>query len=181
MGLKIEDAYPRYTYDDYSLWEGNWELIEGAPYAMSPAPMIEHQSISAKIARQLDELFENCSHCRALLPVDWKITEDTVVQPDNLVICHEPRNPAYISRAPEIIFEILSKSTAKKDETIKFHLYEQEGVKYYILVNPEDKVAKVYHLQNGKYTKLLDTYDETVKFEISKCPSNLTFDFSKIW
>jgi len=181
MGLKKEVVHPYYTYDDYRLWEGEWELIYGSAYAMSPAPMITHQSISAKIARQLDELFQECSKCKTLLPVDWKIAEDTVVQPDNLVICHEPRNPAYISQAPVIIFEILSKSTAKKDETVKFDLYEREGVKYYILVNPDEKVAKAYQLKDGKYIKLIDTYDETIKFEITKCKSDMEFDFSKIW
>jgi len=181
MGLKKEVVHPYYTYDDYRLWEGDWELIYGSAYAMSPAPMIIHQSISAKIAHQLYELFQECSKCKTLLPVDWKIAEDTVVQPDNLVICHEPRNPAYISQAPVIIFEILSKSTAKKDETVKFDLYEREGVKYYILVNPDEKVAKAYQLKDGKYIKLIDTHDETVKFEISKCKSELEFDFSKIW
>lgn len=44
--IKLEDI-PRYTYDDYKQWEGQWELISGVAYAMSPAPMIEHQSISA--------------------------------------------------------------------------------------------------------------------------------------
>lgn len=37
--LKIEDL-PHYTYDDYVTWEGRWELIQGIPYAMTPAPVI---------------------------------------------------------------------------------------------------------------------------------------------
>lgn len=42
LALKIEDL-PHYTYDDYAQWEGRWEIIEGVPYAMSPAPTIKHQ------------------------------------------------------------------------------------------------------------------------------------------
>ncbi|MBU1668674.1 hypothetical protein KKC13_09655 [bacterium] len=38
-------AVEYYTYDDYCLWEGNWELISGVPLAMAPAPMINHQII----------------------------------------------------------------------------------------------------------------------------------------
>ena len=181
MGLRKEEAYPHYTYEDYLLWDDKWELIYGAPYAMSPAPMIAHQNISAKIARQLDEIFEECKECTTLLPVDWKIAEDTIVQPDNLVICHEPKNPAYISQAPTIIFEILSKSTARKDEGIKFSLYEAEGVQYYIIVNPDAKVAKVYHLQEGKYIKLKDVSDESISFKLEKCQKSFTFNFAKIW
>ncbi len=178
--LKLDDI-PYYTYDDYVLWKGRWELIHGTAYAMSPAPMIKHQSISSKIARQLDELFEVCAKCKALLPVDWKISEDTTVQPDNLVICKEEANKAYITKAPKIIFEVLSKSTAKKDEGVKFRLYEAEGVRYYIIVNTDDNVAKVYELKEGRYIKMGDMTHEKVEFNIKECKEHLEFDFSKIW
>ena len=178
--LKIEDL-PSYTYDDYKEWEGEWELIYGLAYAMAPAPMIKHQSISNNIAWELKNALSDCKKCKALLPVDWKIAEDTVVQPDNSVICFEPTNEAYISKAPAIIFEVLSKATAKKDQTIKYELYEREGVRYYIIVNPDDKVAKVYELKEGRYVKLCDATDERVEFRIDACKDALSFDFSKIW
>ncbi len=181
MGLRVEDILPHYTYDDYKEWKGEWEIIDGIAYAMAPAPLIEHQRISAKITRELEDLFAECKKCKVLLPVDWKISEDTVVQPDNLVICHTPTNPAYLTKAPKIIFEILSKSTAKKDTTLKFHLYESEGVKYYIIVNPNEKVAKVYELKEGRYVKLLDASDETVEFEVEETNTRLPCDFSEIW
>ena len=101
--LKLEDL-PHYTYDDYKNWEGNdWELIYGQAYCMSPAPMLKHQSTSSKIARLLEELFENCEKCHAYMPIDWKIAEDTVVQPDNSVICHEPINEAYITDRKSVV------------------------------------------------------------------------------
>ena len=123
----------------------------------------------------------NCKNCRALLPVDWKIAEDTVVQPDNSVICYEPQNEAYITKAPKIIFEILSKSTAKKDKGLKYDLYEREGVKYYIIVDTKEKIAKVYELNTGRYIKVCDASDESVVFKVDECESELRFDFSKIW
>ncbi len=178
--LKVEEI-PRYTYDDYKLWDGKWELIAGYPYAMSPAPMIKHQSVSSKIARELEEIFQDCNKCQVLLPVDYKITQDTVVQPDNSVICHEPKNEAYITQAPKIIFEVLSKSTAKKDTSVKYNLYEKEGVSYYIIVDPQEENAKVYRLQNGKYIKMCDVSDAVVMFQIDECNKELPFDFSKIW
>ncbi len=175
------DYLPHYTYEDYCLWDGDWELINGIPYAMSPAPTIKHQSISNKIARYLDEALEDCKLCQALLPIDWKISEDTVVRPDNLVICDKPTNKAYITKAPKIIFEILSKSTAAKDINLKFHLYEKEGVRYYIIVNPDENMAKVYELCNGKYIKMCDASQEKVEFELPECGAKIDFDFSKIW
>ena len=181
MGVvKLEDL-PHYTYEDYKQWDDNWEIIYGQAYCMSPAPMIKHQAISSKIARILEEQLEECRKCKSLLPVDWKIAEDTVVQPDNSVICHNPRHEAYITKAPRIIFEILSKSTAKKDTGLKFNLYEQEGVQYYIIVNPQERVAKVYELKEGRYIKVVDATDEKVIFTLKECEKELEFDFSKIW
>jgi Uma2 family endonuclease len=104
--LRIEDI-PTYSYVDYVLWEDRWELINGYAYAMAPMPMIKHQQISSKIARYLEEAFEHCKFCQVLMPVDWKISDETIVQPDNSVICHTPQNEAYINKAPKIIFEIL--------------------------------------------------------------------------
>jgi len=179
MSALKKEYFPNYTYSDYKQWEGDWELIYGIPYAMSPAPMIKHQAISNRIARFLDEALEGCKECQALLPVDWKIDDSTVVQPDNLVICHKPINEAYIKKAPKIIFEILSKTTATKDKNLKYDLYEQEGVEYYIIVDPKEEIAKVYRLLYGRYIKVCDAYEESVKFEIKNC--SFDFDFSKIW
>jgi Uma2 family endonuclease len=178
--IRLEDL-PGYTYEDYLLWEDNWELIYGVAYAMSPSPMIKHQNISVKIARYLDEAFDNCEYCQVLMPIDWKISQETIVQPDNSVICHHPANEAYITKAPKIIFEILSKSTAKKDKELKFHLYEQEGVSYYIIVDPVESMAKVYILKDGRYIKLADVTDEIIDFSIPECDKKIKFNFSQIW
>ncbi|CAA6800080.1 MAG: Unknown protein [uncultured Sulfurovum sp.] len=166
-----------YTLDDYRHWEDNWELIYGSPYAMAPSPLVTHQNISMKIARQLSEKLDSCPKCQALFEIDWEISSDTVVKPDMLVICYEPNEK--ITRKPEIIFEIASKSTVKKDETLKYELYQQEGVEFYIIVYPEKKVAKVYQLKEGRYLKVQDFSDELYKFELEKC--KIDFDFSKIW
>ncbi len=180
MGLRKDAYYPSYTYDDYTSWEGEWELIDGIAYAMAPAPVIKHQKISNKIAWQLQESLKDCEMCQPLLPVDWRIDDHTVVQPDNLVICHTPLHEAYLSKAPVVIFEILSRSTSEKDKHVKFDLYEREGVRYYIMVDPEEGIAKVYTLNSeGCYKKVADVSDETILFELEQCSFN--FDFSKIW
>ena len=54
---------PYYTYEDYCNWEGRWELIEGIPFAMSPAPAPGHQRILAKIITR----FSN-----AIIKSKWK-------------------------------------------------------------------------------------------------------------
>lgn len=175
-----QEYYPHYTYDDYKGWEGDWELIYGIAYAMAPAPLIKHQTISNKIAWQLQDKLKTCQECQALLPIDWKIDEDTIVQPDNLVICHQPPHEAYISKAPKIIFEVLSKSTAFKDLNLKYDIYEKKGVTYYVIVDPKEEIAKVYTLNSlGNYIKVTDTHTETIAFTLDRC--SFSFDFSKIW
>ncbi len=178
----LAEELPHYTYEDYCQWEGRWELIDGIPYAMSPAPSIEHQRIANDIGSFLKNALSNsdCQHCFALQPVDWKIDEQTIVQPDNSIICHEPDHPNYLSRAPELIVEVLSPSTENKDRGIKFRLYEAEGVRYYLLVNPKDRVVKIYELVDGKYIKQGDFVREVFSFDLNgKCQFEL--DFSKIW
>lgn len=175
---RLEDL-PRYTYDDYAQWEGRWELIRGIPYAMSPAPSILHQSIGQRIAGQLERALENCQNCHALLPVDWKIDEETTVQPDHLIVCGELEKTAYLTKAPALVIEILSNSTAHKDRTTKFKLYEQESVRYYIVVDPRERIAKVYRLLDGRYLKMLDAGNDRIEFDLGQCC--LEFDFSRIW
>lgn len=179
MSLLTAERLPHYHYAEYLQWEGRWELIEGVPYAMSPAPTRQHQLISQKIAGQLFGLLQTCDKCEALLPVDWRINDFTVVQPDNLVVCH-PSDGAVLTQAPELIFEILSPSTAQKDLGIKFDLYQQEGVSYYVIVDPETQVAKVYALTNdGRLVKKLDAHKASFIFDLPEC--RFEFDFSKIW
>lgn len=179
MGVLKDEYYPHYTYEEYMLWEGDRELIAGIPYAMTPAPMIKHQKISNRIARYLDEALQECETCQALLLIDWKISEHTVVQPDNLVICHTPRNEAYITETPTVIFEVLSKSTADKDRNLKYHHYEQEGVGYYVIVDPDEELAKIYRLKDGHYIKVSDTHDSSIDFNLETF--SFSFNFSKIW
>ena len=52
----LRDDFPHYTYDDYKIWKGNWELIDGIAYAMALSPIFEHQDISSKISYELTDL-----------------------------------------------------------------------------------------------------------------------------
>ncbi len=174
--LKLEDIH--YTYDDYKLWKGDWELIEGVPFAMSPAPMKKHQSLAAEIIRQFGNQLEDCFMCEVLGEVDYKVNDETVLRPDISLVCHET-GERYLTKAPEIIVEIISKSTAKRDEVYKFDIYEKEKVKYYIIVYPDDLVAKVYKLDGKEYDKQGDFSLESYNFEETSCKVHL--DFEKVF
>ena len=171
--LQIEDL--KYSYDDYKKWEGKWELFSGVPVAMSPAPMKKHQSLASEIIYNLKRQLENCLECEVLGEIDYKVRNDTILRPDIVLTCGET-NEAYLIKAPEVIVEIISKSTAKRDETYKFDIYEEEKVKYYIIVYPDDLIAKVYKLDNKKYDKQGDFTTERYRLENTSCQVSLDFE-----
>jgi Uma2 family endonuclease len=176
------DNFQYYTFDDYQHWEDRWELIDGVAYAMAPAPYPKHQKTVAHIWRELDTHLE-CSNkeCEVYLsPVDWKVNEDTVVQPDVALFCEVPKSQ-FFSKTPPIVVEVLSKATALKDVTTKKDLYEREGVLFYVIVEPETEIADIYKLtegtyqHDGKYTK-----EDSYTFKLSdECKSMI--DFSKVF
>lgn len=174
--LKLEDI--NYTYDDYKLWEGDWELIDGVPFAMSPAPMRKHQSLAYEIARVLGNQIQNCESCEVVGEVDYKIKDETILRPDVVLTCGETHE-MYLTKAPEIIVEIVSKSTAKRDEVYKFDIYQKEKVKYYIIVYPDDLNAKIYKLDGKEYDKQGDFSMESYHFKETKCV--LSLDFEKVF
>lgn len=180
MPLKEEDL-PHYTYDDYVKWEGRWEIIRGIPYAMVPAPVIKHQRLSKKIIWQLEESLKDCEKCEVLLPVDWQISDDTVVQPDVLVVCSESENIGVekLEITPVIVFEILSQSTARKDKILKYQLYEKAGVKYYFIVDPETDSATIFRLKKDKYQQAEDFGEGCIGIDLGPCQIQL--DLKKIF
>ncbi|MEO1928634.1 MAG: Uma2 family endonuclease [Nautiliaceae bacterium] len=170
-------AIEYYTYEDYKKWEGDWELIDGIPLAMAPAHLPTHQFITFQISHQLNSQLEEYLECAVLGEVDYKIDEENVLRPDLVLTC-EKLNKPYLSLAPEIVFEIVSPSTARRDEKFKFELYEKEKVKYYVLVYPNDKKAKVYKLNNSKYEK---EGDIITKYEFKETKCKVSVDFEKIF
>ena len=174
----LAQAIEYYTYDDYKEWEGEWELIDGIPLSMAPAPMIKHQRLATMIITELHNQLEECTQCEVLGEIDYKVSDDTVLKPDIVLTCGET-NESYLTKAPEIIVEIISKSTAKRDEKYKFEIYEKEKVNYYILVYPDDLRAKVYKLKDSKYDKEGDFLQERYDFEETTC--HISLDFERVF
>lgn len=152
-----------YTYADYLSWPNDekWEIILGEPYAMSPAPSTDHQAILGELFYQFRSYLKDRT-CRVFVaPFDVRIPkrdekdEDikSVVQPDISIICDDNKiDSKGCKGAPDLIVEIVSSSTFRKDVKEKFFLYEISGVKEYWLVYPNEKTVMVYKLEeNGKY------------------------------
>jgi Uma2 family endonuclease len=150
---------PHYTYEDYCQWEGRWELLDGIPFAMSPAPTPAHQWVSSNVKGELRNAIKKagCKHCKVYDFVDVKITEDTIVQPDALVVC-KPIDKKFLDFPPALVVEVLSPATVLKDRNSKFYLYEAQKIPYYLIVDIDKKEVEIYRLnETGQY--VLDAHD----------------------
>lgn len=168
---------PHYTVEDWEKWQGDWELIEGIAFALA-SPSVYHQLCLSNLIFEIRKHLE-CPECKVLPEIDYYIKEDTVVRPDLVVSCKDTGEK--LSTAPDVIFEILSESTAKIDEDIKFQIYEKEKVRYYVLVYPfkgREKVRIFRHIGFG-FEKVFESKNETFNFELENCSFEL--NFSKIW
>jgi Uma2 family endonuclease len=159
------DLNKRYTYADYLTWldDVRRELINGFIKMMS-APLSAHARVSKNITWHLESVIRrNKGKCEVFTaPFDVRFPKqgetaddkiDTVVQPDICIICDLSKiDERGCCGAPDMIVEILSPSTLKKDVTEKFTLYEESGVKEYWIVHPKEKAINVFLLQeDGKY------------------------------
>jgi len=152
---------------------------------MAPAPVKRHQQLVGKIFSQIEEKIDECPECEVLIDSDWKVDSQTVLKPDVALVCGD-ENPDFISKTPELIFEVLSPSTAKRDEGLKFSIYEQEGVKYYVLVYPDSLSARIYKNDDFTFRKIGEFDTERYEFEELKCVTLIDFGklfgkFRKTW
>ena len=170
-----------YTYEDYKRWKGDWELIKGVPLAMAPSSFGIHQILSVAFSKILDEIIEECEDCFVMIEEDYIVDEETILKPDVAVVCNEDIY-SFIKNTPKLIVEVISPSTIKRDEEVKFKIYEEEGVEWLILVYPNILKAKLYHLENGKYKKIGDFTEGKFRIEIDGCEGDIDFDkaFKKI-
>ena len=148
----------RYTVRDYLSWDDGerWELIDGVPYAMSPAPRVEHQDIVSELVRLFRNFLKGkpCKAFTAPLDVYFGESEDdeTVVQPDLLIVCDKGKiHEKGIIGAPDLIVEVASPSSMGRDFVDKAALYEREGVWEYWIVSPEEKSFYQKTLTDGEY------------------------------
>ena len=160
-----------YQISDYEQWQGDWELIDGIPVAMTPAPVIAHQLIATRMLTELTNSLEPCETCLAIAEAEWRIGDDTVFRPDGVVICYPPGN--YLDKPPVLILEVLSPSTARLDREYKKARYAQECVKHYLLADPATRRVEAFILGDGQYEKREETTSTTLEFDLGPCTARI--------
>ena len=146
-----------YTLDDYYALpdERRVELIDGVFYDMS-SPRTVHQSIAGVIFLAIsNHIRKNKGDCRAFIaPVDVQLDCDdrTMVQPDVLVVCDRSKIKGFgIYGAPDFVAEILSRSTRKKDMSLKLSKYMEAGVREYWMIDPYKRTVITYNFMEEDF------------------------------
>lgn len=131
------------------------ELIDGVLYDMA-SPTLIHQLITFSLCHHfreyIDEHGGDCVPCIAPLDVQPNEGEPTVLQPDVMVFCSRDQlHQKGFQGVPDLVVEVLSPSTRKKDMILKLGKYQAGGVREYWLVDPDGERVIVYDFQTEDY------------------------------
>lgn len=151
----IREMQERYLIDE------RYEIIDGVRYDFLSSPKYAHQNLLARLHLGFHA---SCAADGKILfaPLDVHFDEKNIFQPDVIFIANENRGiirDGFIFGPPDLVVEILSESTARRDKTIKKNGYERFGVKEYWLADPIYKIIEQYVLVEGQY-KLVATLSE---------------------
>ncbi len=155
------DLSGSYTARDYLSWPVDelMELIRGKIFKMIPAPAPAHQRIFSNLYLQMaagQNQLKGCRIWQAPLDVylvhpgeDWRDAVN-IVEPDLFILCDPSKiNERGCVGAPDLVVEILSPSTRKKDMTLKRELYQEYGVREYWMISVSERIV-IRNLINDK-------------------------------
>ena len=124
---------------------------------------------------------EHSMSCSAQVsPFDVQLDDYTIVEPDVMVFCRDPLQ-VYADRAtaaPDLVIEVLSKSTAFRDRHLKLFKYQRAGVREVWLVSPEKRGVEVYLFERNTEEPERYTFDDKVPVHISD--GRCSIDFADI-
>ena len=180
------DKNSRYTYSDYLQWEGQqrYQLINGESFMMA-SPSVTHQAILMELSLKFGNWLQGKT-CRVFAsPLDVRLfpkddnSDDTVVQPDLLVVCDKSKiGKGSINGAPDLVIEIVSPSNTHSELFYKFQYYLEAKVQEYWVIDPETKKAQVHIYDNGRY--IISLFKENGVIPVSVL-SGLEIVLSDLW
>jgi Uma2 family endonuclease len=153
-----------------------YELIDGT-LIVTPAPSLRHQLVSSRLQRILTEACPD-THVVLSAPVNMELLDDTVLQPDLLVVPLAQVQREQRQLAATLVVEIVSPSTRLADLTLKRARCEAGGCPAYWVVDPDGPSLTVWELEEGEYVERADVVgdeacDATAPFAVTVVPSRL--------
>jgi Uma2 family endonuclease len=160
VARRSEGSGVKLTYEDLVLFPDDGkrhEIIDGEHY-VTASPNTKHQRISMNLSIRLGTVVQTQRLGQLFAaPFDVLFSDFDVVVPDLVYVSSarlsEVITTAHVRGVPDLIVEIGSPSTRKRDETIKRRLYERAGVAEYWVVDPELDEIKVYRLADGRFVR----------------------------
>jgi Uma2 family endonuclease len=181
--MEAPEARTKLTYDDYLLLPEDGlqhEIIDGEHF-MNAAPNPRHQRISRQLMRQLCEQVMDTGRGEVFnAPVDVVLSPFDVVQPDLLVILRHRAEMVLETRLegpPDLVVEILSPSTTRKDLELKRKLYESKGVPECWIADPDRNVVDQHVLVSGRY-RHAGSHANTIR---AATIADVTVDLTRVW
>ena len=173
-----------YTLEDYFAIpdERRVELIDGVIYDMT-APTSLHQVITQFLFAEIwNFVRSNKGNCLVnIAPTDVHLDVNdnkTMVQPDVLVTCDRSKvTIPRIEGAPDLVIEVLSPSTRRKDISVKVNKYAETGVRELWLVDPRDRRVIVYDFENED---IINIYTFRDKVPVLIFGGEMTIDLAQL-
>lgn len=174
-----------YTAEDLENWpdDRRIELIDGRIYNFA-AVKASHEIIAAEILTDLKiytrENKRNCLVLGSQAGVKIDNNNKTVLLPDITILCDHKkihRDDENIWGAPDLVMEVLSPSTRRKDMTLKLHKYASRGVREYWIIDPDKKQIIVYDFAHGDQVSFYSFHD---KVPVGIWDGECEIDFSQI-
>ncbi len=155
--MAVHDHRVRLTYDDYLLIPEDGlrhEILDGEHYVCA-SPSVKHQTVSRRLMLTLG-LFIETNRLGEIFsaPIDVVMSFHDVAVPDLVFVSRERLSiltEANVQGAPDLVVEILSKSTRKIDLGIKLSRYELLGVQEYWIADPFQRTITVYRLDEEHF------------------------------
>jgi Uma2 family endonuclease len=161
--------------------EPRCELLYGS-LVVTPAPSRRHQQTVLALAFRLREFALARGHELLAAPADVALFEHTVLQPDILLVERERRETArsFVDGAPDLVVEVLSPSTVRRDRIVKLALYARAGVPEYWIVDPEGRTIELFSLAGDAYRVVVTVESETGLLRSVRFPE-LVVDLDPMW
>ncbi len=156
------------------------EVIDGQIFYFA-APKIVHQRIicelSFSLMRHIKGKHGDCEVLFAPVAVRLDCDNKTSLEPDIIVVCDKDKlNEDACCGAPDLVIEVASKSTRKRDYGLKLKKYRMAGVREYWIVEPDRQTVLVNCFEDEEQTCLYSFEDEITFHlfpELSVCMKDL--------
>ena len=184
MTIAAKENYPRFTPQEYFLWEekqvDKHEYIEGQVYAMSGGT-VNHGRIAIRLTAIFDAHLEGSGCITGNSDIKVNIVEtNNYTYPHASVTCddRDKKTPNYFTY-PCLIVEVLSDSTEAYDRGGKFRMYRKNpGLQEYLLVSSTRIEIDLYRKNDaGEWT--IVNYQERDTVELKSI--NLSFPVNRVY